>query len=84
MLFSTPQINRIHKLGNPSTSFLPTSHKVLERVKSCKVLNIIFTEMLKWNEHDNKVTQLSYLILRTLPYFKRIACYSITKTFITT
>ena len=58
MISLTPQVGRIHNLGNPSTYALITSDKILERVSRYKILKIFFSENLSWNKQANKVTSI--------------------------
>ena len=72
-------MSRTHKLDGVSTYVVTALDKPLERVQSYKVLDIIFTENLTWNEHVNKMTQSCNHIIQTLRHFKRSAPYNIRK-----
>ena len=60
MLFSTPQVRKIHDLlGYSSIYALITSSKILERVKSWRVFGTIFSKNFTRHEHLKKVTQFA-------------------------
>ena len=49
--------------------------KVLERVRSYKILGVIFTEDLTWNPHVNKITQSALMIPKTLRLLNRFMAF---------
>ena len=79
MLFCTPQMNTRHNLSDKTTYDIQCNSYNLERVQTTKLLGIIFSENLTWNDHLQKLITSLYSTLRTLRQFKRLTNFSLRK-----
>ena len=81
ILFSTPQLARIHDLENRAID-IQSNGQQIDRVEEFKVLGVHFHKHLTWRGHINKVLKSCMATLRSLKQFKRSASFGLRKSLV--
>ena len=80
MLFSTPQMSRVHNLSSNDSYTVKHNNIALERVRTWKLLGIKLSENMEWVEHiNNSIIITAYDTLRTLRKINRLTPFHVRK-----
>ena len=78
MLFSTAQMSRTHSLDKVKLDLICANQEI-KRETATKLLGVIFTDHLNWNEHIKYLTSSCCAVLAVLRKLKHMAPYNLRK-----
>jgi hypothetical protein len=78
MLFSTAQMSQAHSLDKVKLDLICANQEI-KREAATKLLGVIFTDHLNWNEHIKYLTSSCCAVLAVLHKLKHMAPYNLHK-----
>jgi len=81
MLFSTPQLSRVHHLDDRQHPSFNVNYEgfPIERMTCYKLLGVQFDQHLDWKQHVDKISKAVNGKLNTLKHLKRTANFQLRK-----